>query len=39
MLRVGFRLKPDLKRLAIAVIQAVGSYFIRGLNFPMAYIY
>jgi hypothetical protein len=28
-------LKPDLKRLAIAaVIQAVGSYFIRGLNFP-----
>jgi hypothetical protein len=28
-------LKPDLKRLAIAaVIQAVGSFFIRGLNFP-----
>ncbi len=28
-------LKPDLKRLAIAaVIQAIGSYFIRGMNFP-----
>ncbi|MGI6697543.1 MAG: hypothetical protein GX918_03915 [Clostridiales bacterium] len=28
-------LKPDLKRLAMAaVIQAVGSYFIRGMNFP-----
>ena len=28
-------LRPDLKRLAIAaVIQAVGSFFIRQLNFP-----
>lgn len=28
-------LRPDLKRLAIAaVIQAVGSYFIRSMNFP-----
>ncbi len=28
-------LKPDLKRLAMAaVIQAVGSYFIRGMDFP-----